>query len=98
MRIFVSNLIEGEPTLIINQVTIAPNQLGVTVTLNEPVPELIEVRPKNPSEPLQILTFQPSSEPFENDMNYEAVRSTLNSQEIVFNPLCPGPVKYAPKS
>ena len=94
-RIYISNSLQNEATLIIAQITISAGQQGVTVSMTEPITR-IEVRPKDPAELLKIFYVADDAQ-FENEAAYEA-RNAENGDNVLFVPLSPATVRFAPDS
>ena len=91
-RIFVTNALNDEATLIIGGVTISPNQDGVTVADPENI-TLIEVRPKDRTQLMRVLPLVPGTR-FDNDVTYRACYADDGSQDVLLEPVAPDTIRF----
>jgi hypothetical protein len=94
-RIFVSNLLQDEATLIIGGVTISYGLQGITVPT--PMINKIEVRPKNPRELMRTL-LNTEDVLLETDVTYEARWGNKDAGELLLTPVVPKTIRFAPRN
>jgi hypothetical protein len=94
-RIFVSNLLQDEATLIIGGVTISYGLQGITVPT--PMINKIEVRPKNPGELMRTL-HNTEDVLLETDVTYEARWGNKDAGELLLTPVVPKTIRFAPRN